>query len=89
MDSKLILKKVTPRALKVYKKHGLLDFKADEIKIAEKTFDIFIDEKSLAEILEVSFEKKFKTDSLLDVDLSLISEGIQSFLGQLSASLKS
>jgi len=85
--NKLKLKKVTPRALKVYKNNGLLDFKSDEVVIAEKTFNVFCDSKALKEILEVSFVKDFKDVDLEEVDLALISEGIQSFLGQLSANL--
>lgn len=86
-EQKLVLKKVTPKALKIYKKNGLLDFKSDDVVIAEKTFDVFCDEKALAEVLEVSFVKNFKDVDIEDVDLALISEGIQSFLGQLSANL--
>lgn len=87
-ENKLKLKKVTPKALKVYKKNGLLDFKSEDVEIAEKTFDVFCNEKALAEVLEVSFVKDFKDDDLGEVDLALVSAGIQDFLGQLSANLR-
>jgi len=86
--NKLKLKKVTPRALKVYKKHGLLDFSSDEKVIAEKTMDVFMDTKTLSEIISVSFEKKFEESQLEEIDLALIAEGVQDFLGQLSSRLR-
>lgn len=87
-EQKLVLKKVTPKALRVYKKNGMLDFKSSDVVIAEKTFDVFCNPKALKDILDVSFVKDFKDVDLEDVDLALVSEGIQSFLAQLSVNLQ-
>ena len=87
-EPKLKLKTVTPRALNVYKKNGLLDFKSNDVVIAEKTFNVFCDPKALKDILDVSFMKDFKDVDIENVDLALISEGIQGFLGQLSVNLR-
>lgn len=79
------LKKITPRALKTYKKHGLLNMKSDNSESAEKIFEVYCDDKALAEILDVSFVEQMK--DIENVDLAKVSEGISDFLAQLAGSL--
>lgn len=88
-EPKLAIKKVTPRALKVYKKAGLLDLEEDDLALAKKTFDIYVDPASLEKVIEVTFMKPVKdiAEDLEDIDLAIVSEGIQRFLSQLSANL--
>lgn len=76
------LKKVTPKALKVYDKHGLMNFEASDMDAAKATLSVMMDMDALAEICDVTFEEAVV--DLENADLSEITEGIQDFLSQLS-----
>lgn len=84
---KLVIKKVTPRALKVYREIGLLNLNAEEMLLGTKIIDVYCDNEALAKIVAVTFEKKFEPDQIEDIDLGMVSRGIQDFLAQLSDGL--
>jgi len=77
------LRKVTPRALKVYQKHGLMNA-ASDAEAANATLQLFVDTKALRELMDVTFFETPPPDEIDDIDLSEVTEGIQAFLGQLS-----
>ncbi len=83
------LKTVTPRALKVYKKHGLLDAKKENAeKVGLELFNLFCDEKDLPELLDVTFAEDFSIQDIDEIDLTLVMGGVADFLLQLSRILK-
>jgi len=83
------LKKVTPKAMKVYKKLGLMDIvKKSDAEAAEVAFDLFCDENQLKELAAVSFEGDFKDTNWDEIDLSELMEGISAFLTQLHGVMK-
>lgn len=84
---KLVIKTVTPRALKVYRELGLLNLRAQDLTYSEKIMDIYCDNEMLAKIIEVTFQKKFELKDIEDIDLGMVSRGIRDFLAQLSDGL--
>lgn len=87
MDEKQVLKvkKVTPSALRVYKKHGLLELDNDD-QLGKNMISVFLEDEKLKEIYLVTFEKEVP-ENVSEADLAMIVEGIHRFLAQLSGSL--
>lgn len=81
------LKKVTPKALRVYKKAGLLDM-SNMDNLVDSMLDVMVDEKRLVELVEVTFDHDFSDVDIDEIDLAGVMEGIQRFLLQLHANLK-
>ncbi|MDD5231349.1 MAG: hypothetical protein PHC43_08475 [Candidatus Marinimicrobia bacterium] len=84
---KFVIKTVTPRALKVYREAGLLNFNSQDLIYGEKMMDVYCNTETLEKIIAVTFEKKFEPDQIEDVDLGMVSRGIRDFLAQLSDGL--
>lgn len=85
-DRKYKLKVPTPKALRTYRKHDLLDFQGGELSIARNTFAIFADVERLQEILEVTFNEDWPDQDRLwdEVNIPRLNQGIHLFFRQLS-----
>lgn len=86
-ETRMGLRKVTPRALKVYQKQGLMNVSSD-IEAAQATLSALMDTKALKAIWDVTFTDPIRVEELEDVDLAEVTGGIQDFLGQLSGPAK-
>lgn len=86
-EEKFKLKKVTPRAVQVFKKHGLLDFKKTSAEKAELSYELYSDPDKVREIAKTIFEGPFEKTNWDEFDLSILAQGIQDFLLQLAGRL--
>ena len=83
------LKKVTPKALKAYKKLGLMDVvKKSDAEAVEVMIDIFCNEEQMKDLVDVTFDEDFKDVDWDDIDLSQVMGGVADFLSQLHGGTK-
>ncbi|MBC8377176.1 MAG: hypothetical protein H8E26_14120 [FCB group bacterium] len=79
MATKLKLKKPTPKALKIYKKHGLLNDGSDNKAEAMALLDLYTDEEAFREVIDVTFVKSFTDEEIEELDLQAVGGGIMDF----------
>jgi hypothetical protein len=76
------IKPVTPKALRVYRQLGLLNFEnANQLKAQ---IDIYLESEKLHKLLEVTFQQDFSHTDVDEIDLGKVAQGVTAFLLQLS-----
>ena len=73
-----IIRRVTPRAMKVLQKHGMRI--GENGNITDLLLKISVDEQACREVCAVIFEDDFSRLNFEEFDLEKISEGVHRFL---------
>jgi len=79
MPIKLKLRKPTPKALKVFKKHKLLSDGKEKTSEFQARLDLFMNEEALKEVLDVTFANQFTDEEFENLDLQAVGGGIEDF----------